>query len=563
MIEHASPISGIAAYRDKYVATAGYDNQVILWDQPTERPLNRVLHDHLANQCAFSPDGSLLVTSSSDYTARLWSVPDLRLRAVLGDQDDDVEMSVFHPTRELVATASRDHKLRVYDFAGRLVKRFVGHTADVISVEWAGANDELITSSDDGTVKRWSLATGALLADIDLGGVETDTIVISRDGTLYAGNDDGQIVVIRGDATTVVPAHAAGIKRLVLHGERNLLVSLSYDRTMLLWETAQDGLTQVDKADIPSDVWPRSCAFAAGTTIVFGTFGARYRTYDYGRRAWLDTTVRPTHGANAVCAHGGVLTVGDAGIVCRDGTELTSLGSLCNFLTPASSLVFTGGQLGRAMDALTGRLLHQHRSPLNCGARFFSGGVEYVVIGAYTGEGLVFEVRPDGGVRHVTDIPLHHNAVKGVAVSGELIFSVCADTSVAWHSTRTFERVHEQAHAHDRIANGCVGLGDGHFASVGRDLKLRLWAPDFTSRVVPTTHPNSIKCVTADDSGRLIATGSYHGHIKVYDRERDAWVADERPTPSGISSLAYDPERALFLASSYDGRVYELAGRIA
>lgn len=564
MIEHASPISGIAAYRDEYVATAGYDNQVILWDQSTERPVSRVLHDHLANQCAFSPDGSLLVTSSSDYTARLWSVPELRLRAVLSDHDDDVEMSVFHPTRELVATACRDHKVRVYDFTGRLVKRFAGHTADVISVEWVGDSDDLITSSDDGTVKRWSLATGDMLADIDLGGVETDTIVISRDGTLYAGNDDGEIVVIGRGTTTAVRAHAAGIKRLVLHSEQNLLVSLSYDRTMLLWETTPHGLVQVDKADIPTDVWPRSCAFAAGATIVFGTFGASYRTYDYGRRAWQDTTVRPTYGANAVCVHNGsVLTIGDAGIVCRDGAELTHLGSLCNFLTPAGSLVFTGGQLGRAIDALTGRLLYQHRSPLNCGAQFISGGVQYVVLGAYTGEGLVFEVRPDGSVRHVTDIPLHDNAVKGVAGSGGLIFSVCADTSVAWHSTRTLEQVHKLAGAHEKIANGCVGLGAGHFASVGRDRKLRLWTPEFTCRVVPTTHPNSIKCVAVDDSGRLIATGSYHGHVKVYDRERDVWVSNERPTTSGISSVTYDPQRALFLAGSYDGRVYELAGRVS
>jgi WD40 repeat protein len=247
--------------------------------------------------------------------------------------------------------------------------------------------------------------------------------------------------------------------------------------------------------------------------------------------------------------------------VCRDGVELTNLGSLCNFLTPAGGLVFTGGQLGSAMDALSGRLLHQHRSPLNCGALFLHGGVEHVVLGAYTGEGLVFELPPDGQVRHVVDIPLHHNAVKGVAVSGDLIFSVCADTSVAWHSTRTFECVHRIEGAHDRIANGCVGLGGGHFASVGRDLMLRLWSPDFRSRVVPTTHPNSIKCVAACDSGRLIAAGSYHGHIKIYDREAETWVADERPTTSGISSLAYDSARALFLASSYDGKVYELAGR--
>jgi WD40 repeat protein len=560
MISHKSPISGIAAFRDKYVATAGYDNQVILWDQATERALTRVFHDHLANQCAFNPDGTLLVTSSSDYTARLWSVPDLRLRAVLNGQADDVEMSAFHPDRDLVATASRDHRLRIYDFDGNLVHCCAGHTADVISVDWSRDGREVVTSSDDGTVKRWSAATGELIEDIDLGGVETDTIVVGRDGTIFAGNDEGRIIAIRRAGRTSVPGHDAGVKRLVLDSDRDLLVSLSYDRKLVLWDTSGADLRRIGQADIPSDVWPRSCAFAAGTTLVFGTFGSTYRTYDYGSGEWRTGDVPPTPGVNAVCVHaGGVFAVGDAGVVSRDGVEQAEMGSLCNFLTPLSSTVVTGGQLGQLMDAGSGRVLHQHRSPLNCGAVFFADGAEHLVVGAYTGEGLVFRLDPDGEPCYVADVRLHANAVKGVAVSGDLIFSVCADTGVAWHDTRTLEPVHRIDAAHDRIANGCVGLGAGRFASVGRDLKLRIWERDFTVATVDTTHQNSIKCVAADDAGRLVATGSYHGHVKVYDLESGRWAADKRPTTAGISSLAYDPRRRLFLAGSYDGSVYEIA----
>lgn len=560
MIEHASPVSGIAAYKNKYVATAGYDNQIILWDQSTGCPINRVLHDHLANQCAFNPDGSLLVTSSSDYTARLWSVPELRLLAVLNDQEDDVEMSVFHPARPLIATASRDHLLRVYDDAGQLIQRFSGHTADVISVEWAAENDELITSSDDGTVKRWSLDKGELIEDIDLGGVETDTVVVSRYGTIYAGNDDGEIVVIDGDTKTTVPAHSAGIKRLVLNGAQDLLVSLSYDRSMLLWTVASEGITQIDRAAIPDDVWARSCAFTAGTTIVFGTFGASYRTYDYVQRKWRDDHINPTYGINAVCLYDDkVYTVGDAGIVCGSGEEIARVGSLCNFLVPFGPLIVTGGQLGKVIDALTGQVLYQHKSPLNCGAAFYSGDRERIIIGSYTGEGLVFELDGDGSLRHVQDISLHDNAVKGVAASGPYIFSVCADASVAWHDTQTLDRVDYRPRAHDRIANGCASLGEGRFASVGRDLKLRIWSADRTCRTVPTSHPNSIKCVAATSSGAIIATGSYHGHVKLYDCERDEWTTDARPTTAGISSLSHDSARDVFLASSYDGAVYEIA----
>ena len=558
MIDHTGPISGIAAHRDDFVATAGYDNQVILWDQHTRTAVSRALHDHLANQCAFDPSGTRLVTSSSDYTARLWSVPDLSLLAVLNDHDDDVEMSVFHPTDELVATASRDHQVRVFDLHGKLIHRFRGHKADVISVEWAAGGDELITSSDDGTVKRWSMSTGGLVEDIDLGGVETDTVVIDPVGVLYAGNDLGEIVVIRPTGTQRVTAHLAGIKRLVLAADRNLLISLSYDRTMQLWDVSGPVPVQVTETSFPDDVWPRSCAFAAGSTVVCGTFGSTYRTFDYETGQWAAEDVPETHGVNASCAFDrSVFTVGDSGTVRRSGEPIVELGSLCNFLTPLDQVIVTGGQLGRLMDALTGRTLHQHRSPLNCGARFVRDDVEYVIVGAYTGEGIVLRAEDDQLV-HVQDVQLHENAVKGVAVSDGVIFSACADQSVAWHDAATLTELHRVPTAHDRIANACVGLGGGEFASVGRDLRLRLWDSSFHCESLPTPLTHSIKCVSANSSGDVVALGAYDGHVAVYDRTARRWTSHARPTASGISAMAFDAENRQFLASSYDGRVYPI-----
>ncbi|MEE1939584.1 WD40 repeat domain-containing protein [Streptomyces sp. TRM 70361] len=559
MIRHSSPISGVAAHGDSYVATAGYDNRVVLWDQRTRTPLTRVLHDHLANQCAFSPDGRYLVTSSSDYTARLWSVPRLRLLAVLGDHEDDVEMSVFHPAEEKIATASRDHRVRVFDFSGRLLHRFEGHRADVISVEWSHDGRELISSSDDGTIKRWSLETGGMVEDLDMGGVETDTVAIGADGTVYAGNDEGELIIVRGADRRRVPAHDAGIKRVVLGAARQLLITLSYDRTMRLWDVSGDTPQLRDSVGLPPVVWPRTCAFAGESGIVFGSFGDSYHRYDFERRAWSEEPIAPTYGLNAVAVHGGsVLTIGDAGILWRDGTVHAEPGSLCNFLTPVGDTVVTGGQLGTVFDALTGKPVHQHRSPLNCGAAFEREGRRHVVIGAYTGEGIVLREGAGGALEHLTDLRLHDNAVKSVAVSGDLLFSVSADGGAAWQDIRTLETRHVLPDAHTKIANSCAGLGGGWFASVSRDLRLRVWSPDFSAEEIATPHRHSLKCVSADDTGRHIAVGAYNGRVTVYDRETGRWSTDVRPTPSGISSLTHDPGRGLFLASSYDGSVYEI-----
>ncbi|KND35283.1 WD40 repeat domain-containing protein [Streptomyces acidiscabies] len=559
MIRHNGPISGIAAHDGRFVATAGYDNQLVLWDVATRRALARAVHDHLANQVSFSPDGRHLVSSSSDYTARLWSVPDLKLLAVLSDQEDDVEMSAFHPVKPLIATASRDHRVRVYDFSGVLLHTFTGHTADVISVEWAYGSDELVSSSDDGTIKRWSIGTGGLVSDTDLGDVETDTLAVTPDGTVFAGNDEGEIVELRGEGTATHHAHEAGIKRLVLDAAHGRMVSLSYDRTMRVWDVT-DGLRPVAASTFPADVWPRSCAFLDEDTLVFATFGSSYAIHRIGSGSWDLDHVEPTHGVNAVAVHEGArLTIGDAGILRRDGVPVAETGSLCNFLTPVAGRVFSGGQMGTVFDALTGEVLHQHRSPLNCGAAFERDGVPHVVLGAYTGEGLVFSVGPDGAVKHEATLPLHAGAVKGVAVSDGQIFSVCADAAASWFSTADFAELARADAAHDRIANGCAALPGGQFASVSRDLVLRLWdGASATSHSTP--HDHSIKCVTASPDGRYVATGSYNGLVAVFDTGSRAWSAVRRPTTSGISSLTYDIDAGVFLAGSYDGQVYEVPG---
>ncbi len=558
MIQHSGPISGIATYKSDFIATAGYDNRLILWDASRKRAIACAFHDHLANQCAFSFCGRYLVSSSSDHTARLWDIPSLKLRAVLSDQTDDVEMSAIHPTKPLIAPASRDHCVRIYNFEGELIHRLKGHKADVISVDWIQDRDEVVSSSDDGTMKRWSAKTGELLSDMEMDGVETDTLAVSNDGIIYAGNDKGEIVLVSGDRKEIVQAHNAGIKRLVLNAQCNTLISLSYDRTFKIWQVRSGLPTLLTSARLPDVVWPRSCAFLGDSSLVFGTMGSSYATYDYRSKQWDVSEIQSTPGINAVIAYDGTeVSVGDAGVVLRDGKPVADLGSLCNFLTAVGSIVVTGGQNGQLFDALSGRLLHQHRSPLNCAAAFIKDGATHVIVGCYTGEALVLRIQEEKNLVYITTIQLHANAIKGVAVTHGVIFSVCADTSAAFHSTVDFMCLDHMPGAHEKIANGCIALADGSFASISRDRKLRIWRSRQPSEVA-TPHTHSIKCIAASSDGNLLATGSYNGLIAIFHVGTARWTTVERPTVAGISSLAYNSFNGQFLASSYDSHVYRI-----
>jgi WD40 repeat protein len=555
MIRHSSPISGIDS-AGGWVATAGYDNRVVLWDARTRAAVTETRHDHLANQCRFSPSGRLLASSSSDYSARLWSVPDLRLLTVLVDHEDDVETTVFAPDEMRVATTSRDHLVRIFDVDGRLLHAMRGHTADVLSAEWTHGGRQLLTTSDDGTVRRWDTGEGRLLETIDLGDVETDTVAVIDDETVVLGNDAGDLVVLRsGAAPSHHRAHDAGIKRLAVDRENGLLLSCSYDRTVRFWRLAPDGVEHVLTSEVPAEVWMRSCAKLDDTRWVFGT---SYAIYDREADSWDLAGVEPIHGINSVALlDDRMITVGDSGRVRADGEVLAELGSCCNFVHGAGGATVAGGQLGTVFDT-TGTAVHQHRSPLNCATAYDGAdGRTEILVGTYTGEGVRLAVQPNGQVEHLGDVQLHDNAVKGVAAAGDVLFSVCATGAAAFHRLADLALIARVPAAHDRIANGAAALPDGRFASVGRDLTLRLWAPSGEPEAaVSTPHENSIKCVAADPATGLIATGGYHGRVAIYDPRPGTWIANRRPTTAGISSLCPGSAPGAFLASSYDGNVY-------
>ena len=304
-MRHFGPISGIATFKDTYVATAGYDNQVILWDARTRTPIQRVLHDHLANQCAFNAAGTLLVSASSDYTARVWEVPSLRLKTVLIGHDDDIEMAAFSPDGQTIATCSRDHSIRLFNLSGQTLRILHGHTADVISVCWSADGQTLVSSSDDGSIRRWDANTGQQLETIDLGGVETDTVALSREGIIFAGDDEGKISIISPRGTLLQPAHSAGIKRIIWDDSQRLLISLSYDRSVMLWHLKQDGtLVKTAETSLPSIIWPRSCALLGSHRIAFVTFGSRYATWDFATQTWDLSGIEPAVSLNAVAVVG-------------------------------------------------------------------------------------------------------------------------------------------------------------------------------------------------------------------------------------------------------------------
>jgi WD40 repeat protein len=155
-------------------------------------------------------------------------------------------------------------------------------------------------------------------------------------------------------------------------------------------------------------------------------------------------------------------------------------------------------------------------------------------------------------------LKVYDNAIKGLSVVDGVLFSVCASSEIAWHQVCDWSLMKRVSRAHDKIANDCCTIDQGHVATVSRDRTLRIWAGNKTE-IYPAPHPKSIKCIGIDDGKSHLLTGCYGGTLAMFCLKTRKWTQIERPTTSGISAINWDSQHQQFLASSYDGRIYAMA----
>lgn len=558
-IYHRGPISGVAASAD-YVVTAGYDNATIVWSADTHRALGRAQHDHLVNQCDISPDGKRLVTASSDYSARIYTFPDLRLEAIITCHQDDVLQAKFSPDGKLIATCAYDGTVAISRVTGELVAMCRGHTALVERVTWSADGTTVVSCGTDGAIRGWDATTG--ISCFVRSGFSTDVDdVVHLGGDIWiAGGDDGRLHFIGPDSERSIPAHGAGIKSLSRSGNR--LLTTGYDQRFNIFSIGADlALTKVASGLLPPEAWARSACLLDDYRIILASFGSRYLIHDLRSETWDMENYTPSPSLNAIVARDGrVFTTGDSGALRIDGAVVATVPSLCNAVAVAGEQVLVAGQTGELFDALSGVALYAHTAPINR-IEIVSirpdGSVD-VALGAYDGAVILLTLQA-GQVTSTRIVPVAPSAIKGLRSSEGRIYCGSAGGLLAVLDAATGEVLRSTANAHSSILND-VSLFSGGFATVSRDLTLRWWTRDGAAGgVIRTRHEKSVKCVATSDDQRYCATGSYGGTIDIIEQATTRSVgALRRPTMAGISSITWCAARSSFLAASYDGCIYEV-----
>ena len=111
--EHAGRIRGVVFSRDgRYLASAGVDETVRIWDVETKRELLRV--PQKTSAVAFAPDGRFIVTGNSDGTLGEWPISRGTAAKVL-QYDSAVKAVAFSPDGRFLVIGSADGSMRIHN----------------------------------------------------------------------------------------------------------------------------------------------------------------------------------------------------------------------------------------------------------------------------------------------------------------------------------------------------------------------------------------------------------------------------------------------------------------
>ncbi|KAH9426173.1 Transducin (beta)-like 3 [Dermatophagoides pteronyssinus] len=156
-------------------------------------------HEKTINSIDIAPNDQLVATGSQDRTAKLWSLPNLKLLSVFRGHRKGIWSVRFSPVDQILATGSADSTIKIWSIGSEqqtCLRTFQGHESSVLKLTFIDDGIQLLSSSSDGNLKIWSLQSNDCIATFDAHEGKVWAMDVTDDeNTIVTGGDDSTIAI--------------------------------------------------------------------------------------------------------------------------------------------------------------------------------------------------------------------------------------------------------------------------------------------------------------------------------------------------------------------------------
>ncbi|KAL4085644.1 hypothetical protein PRIC1_014980 [Phytophthora ramorum] len=208
-------------------------------------------HEKEVYACSWNPVKNVLVSGSSDSTARIWTLPSKvesdkpALPTVLNHgtgPHKDVTTLEWNHDGSLLASGTYNGKTRIWNAEGEIKHIFQYHNGPVFATRWSRTGLFLLSASFDKTVVVWDATTETKRQQLKL---HDDPILDASwkdDSTFATCSSDMSICVARVGETkadVVLRGHKDAINSVKWDPSGRFLASCSDDYTVKIWDPSK------------------------------------------------------------------------------------------------------------------------------------------------------------------------------------------------------------------------------------------------------------------------------------------------------------------------------------